>query len=166
MAHIPYGYRIENGAAVIFTKEAKELKLFFTLYLTGSSIESARKLAGLTVCKTTAGQILGRRVYLGDGYYPQIIDQETFLRVAKERTERCERMNRHPVPKPRSAFPIRTKFKVIVPEDLSFAAQLSPAERAAALYRLILPDEGGEERISKSNEARIRSRLHLAEKGR
>lgn len=151
MAHIPYGYRIRNGKAVIHDEEAARVRHFFELYLSGLSIESARQAAGIFLSIWTANQILKRKVYLGDTYYPQIIDKTTFQKAAKERACRYRRTNRHKTSPFKEAFPVRTRFRLDLPEyfpggvssyiNSNLNPSLSPAEKAAALYDLIIPDE-------------------------
>ena len=38
MGQIPYGYRIENGAAVIVPEEAAQIRLIFQNYIAGMSL--------------------------------------------------------------------------------------------------------------------------------
>lgn len=46
MGQIPYGYRIENGAAVIIPAEAAQIRLIFQNYIAGMSLQSAARAAG------------------------------------------------------------------------------------------------------------------------
>ena len=39
MGQIPYGYRIENGAAVIIPAEAAQIRLIFQNYIAGMSLQ-------------------------------------------------------------------------------------------------------------------------------
>ena len=43
MGQIPYGYRIENGAAVIIPAEAAQIRLIFQNYIAGMSLQSAAR---------------------------------------------------------------------------------------------------------------------------
>ena len=43
MGQIPYGYRIENGAAVIVPEEAAQIRLIFQNYIAGMSLQSAEE---------------------------------------------------------------------------------------------------------------------------
>lgn len=88
MAHIPYGYIILEGKAQIDPGCADQLVQFFKNYLGGLSIEAAG--ADIPLGRTSLGKILQNRVYLGDEYYPQIIDTETFEAVQDERQRRYE----------------------------------------------------------------------------
>ena len=45
MAHIPYGYRIVGGKAVIDSEAKERLDVFFDEYLSGASISKAAKEA-------------------------------------------------------------------------------------------------------------------------
>ena len=46
MGHTPYGYRIENGSAVIVEREANFIRQMFQNYLDGMSLREAGKSAG------------------------------------------------------------------------------------------------------------------------
>ena len=41
MAHIPYGYKIKNGCAVIISEEADRIHLLYNAFLQGLSIDAA-----------------------------------------------------------------------------------------------------------------------------
>ena len=47
MEHIPYGYRIENGTAVIDEMAAEQVKRMFVNYLNGDSLIKAAENAAL-----------------------------------------------------------------------------------------------------------------------
>ena len=78
MRHIPYGYRIENGRAVIDEKQAATVRDFFQNYISGMALMPAAEKAGLKLYHGSAGRMLRNKKYLGDDYYPAIIDKETF----------------------------------------------------------------------------------------
>ena len=46
--HIPYGYRIENGVAVIDEGQAEQVRTLFSGYLSGLALVPAAEAAGLT----------------------------------------------------------------------------------------------------------------------
>lgn len=71
MGHIPYGYRIEKGAAVIDKDAAARIKVLYSGYLGGLSLEAAAKEAGIGINHSRAKHILRDRRYLGDGFYPR-----------------------------------------------------------------------------------------------
>ena len=47
MRHIPYGYKIENGMAVIDEEEAAMVRKFFDYYISGLALMAAAKKMGL-----------------------------------------------------------------------------------------------------------------------
>ena len=47
MGHTPYGYKIENGKAVIDETAAGKLRTLFDNYLNGLSLQTAAKAAGI-----------------------------------------------------------------------------------------------------------------------
>ena len=77
MRHIPYGYRIENGRAVIDGEQAVTVREFFQNYISGMALMPAAENAGLKLYHGSAGRMLRNKKYLGDDYYPAIIDKET-----------------------------------------------------------------------------------------
>lgn len=99
MSHTPYGYRIENGKAVIDTKAAEQIKALFKAYLSGGSLNTAAKKAGIEASHGGIGRILRNRYYLGDEYYPAIIDADTFTSVEEERFKRASHLGRIRAPK-------------------------------------------------------------------
>ena len=78
MRHIPYGYRIENGRAVIDEEQAATVREFFQNYISGMALMPAAEKSGLKLYHGSAGRMLRNKKYLGDDYYPAIIDKETF----------------------------------------------------------------------------------------
>ncbi len=47
MGHTPYGYRIEDGKAVVDEKTSEQVKELFSGYLAGLSLKEAAKKAGI-----------------------------------------------------------------------------------------------------------------------
>ena len=47
MSHIPFGYAIKNGKAVVNEKEAVKIKELFGAYLSGLSLSEAAQKAGI-----------------------------------------------------------------------------------------------------------------------
>lgn len=78
MGHTPYGYRIEDGKAVVDEIAAEQVKELFSGYLAGLSLKGATKKAGKDCYHATASKMLQNKHYLGDEFYPPIIDEETF----------------------------------------------------------------------------------------
>lgn len=94
MRHIPYGYRIENGRAVLDPDEARRVRAFFEDYLNGASQQGAARQNGIYRAQATLGKMLRDKKYTGDGFYPPIIPQETFDRVQEERKRREKSLGR------------------------------------------------------------------------
>jgi len=94
MSHTPFGYQIENGKAVIDNEAAEQIKTLFNSYLSGDSLANAAKKAGIKSFHAGIGRILRNTCYLGDDYYPAIIDQETFVAAEAERIKRAEKLGR------------------------------------------------------------------------
>lgn len=94
MKHIPYGYRIENGMAVVDEAEADTVRKFFDYYISGLALMAAAEKAGLQLYHGSAGRMLRNVKYLGDDYYPAIIDKATFDKAEEIRMGRAKELGR------------------------------------------------------------------------
>lgn len=110
MGHTPYGYRIENGKAVIDEAAAAQVQALYKNYLSGLSLTNAAKEAGLDLLHSGAKRMMRNNHYLGDDFYPTIIDKESFDAVEAELGKRSSKLGREdrykasPVKKPPTAF--------------------------------------------------------------
>ena len=93
-AHIPYGYRIVNGKAVVDEVQAEQVRSFFEEYISGKALKVAAENVGLKIFHGSAGRMLRNTHYLGDDYYPAIIDQELFDKAEEERQSRASQLGR------------------------------------------------------------------------
>ena len=94
MSHTPFGYRIVNGEAVIDEPAAEQLKNLFLAYLAGDSLTTAAQKAGIRISHAVVGKMLRNTHYLGDNYYPAIIDPDIFESAEAERIRRAEKLGR------------------------------------------------------------------------
>lgn len=133
MKHIPYGYRIENGMAVVDEVEADAVRKFFDYYISGLALMAAAEKVGLKLYHGSAGRILRNVKYLGDDYYPAIIDKATFDKAEEIRMSRAKALGRVREPEVKQAEPFQTKFTMpavkIIYDD--------PFVQAAYAYSLI-----------------------------
>jgi len=113
MGHTPRGYRIENGRAVIDREAAEQIKTLYLAYLAGDSLASAAKRAGIESCHGGISSILSNLRYLGDTYYPAIIDPDTFAAAQAERQKRATKLGRLRAPKEvlEARFPTAFRLK-------------------------------------------------------
>ena len=88
MGHTPYGYSIENGCATIKEDEANKIRKLYENYLSGMALAKAAAAAGIETYHGTAKRLMENRHYLGDDFYPAIIDQETYDKAAAIRLNR------------------------------------------------------------------------------
>ena len=132
MGHTPYGYRIENGTAVINDQEADCVRRIFDNYISGMSLREAASAAGHPLVHSTVKRMLTKKYYCGDDFYPAIIDISTFHTANNELKRRADNKNqtgktRRIVPKPETEFtfsPPLTQYD-------------DPYEQAQYLYSLI-----------------------------
>lgn len=133
MGHIPYGYRIENGMAVIDDAAALQVRKLYKNYLSGMSLVNAAKEAGLDLLHSGAKRMMRNKHYLGDSFYPAIIDKESFDAVEAELGKRSSKLGREdrykasPVKKPPTSFRLSD-----VTENYD-----NPIRQAEYLYSLI-----------------------------
>ncbi len=94
MSHTPFGYRIVNGEAVIDEIAAEQIKTIFLAYLSGDSLATSAQKAGILISHAVIGKMLRNVRYLGDDYYPAIIEPHIFESVEAERIKRAEKLGR------------------------------------------------------------------------
>ena len=140
MAHIPYGYKIQNGRAVIISEEAVRIRSLYHAFLEGLSIDSAGKKTGIPLSRSAVGKILSNRVYLGDGYYPPLIEESLYKRVQEERAGRTPASpsaRRSSVP---ATIPIRTAFYLSSPPEKKGNAAFDAQSLYESIEALEAPD--------------------------
>lgn len=94
MTHTPYGYKIEKGQAVIDESIAEKVRQLFIEFLNCSSMRAAAVKVGIDKTHSVIGRLLRNEVYLGDEYYPQLIDDELFQKVQEQRNSNARSQNR------------------------------------------------------------------------
>ena len=138
MGHTPYGYRIENGKAVIDEAAATQVRELYKNYLSGLSLTNAAKEAGLDLLHSGAKRMMRNSHYLGDDFYPAIIDRETFEAFAAERDRREKALGRdNRESKPVTASPAPTVFRMRK-KDQTLS---NPYRQAEYIYSLIESEE-------------------------
>ena len=131
-SRIPYGYRIRDGKAVIEPQEAERLKCYFQYYLDGETMAEAARMAGLTCSKGTYPNLFRRPEYVGDAYYPGLIEpayQKLLVREWERRRAASPRVRREPV---RQEVKVYTDFR-FAGKMSSRGGEKSPAKDAAGL---------------------------------
>ena len=131
-AHIPYGYRIVDGKAVVDEFQAEQVRTFFKEYISGKALKAAEEV-GLKIFHGSAGRMLRNIHYLGDDYYPAIIDQELFDNAEVERLSRANQLGR--------VRELKAKETPAVPLHFTMGRQTKviydPFEQAEYAYSLI-----------------------------
>lgn len=91
---IPFGYRMEQGKAVIYPVESKVVTAIFGQYTAGASyLDIVATLKAQPVLydaerlwsKSMVARILRDRRYTGEDGFPALLDDETFQRAARKR---------------------------------------------------------------------------------
>ncbi len=72
----------------------EQIKTLFHSYLSGDSLATAAKKAGIKAFHAGIGRMLRITRYLGGDYYPAIIDLDTFKAAEAERIKRAEKLGR------------------------------------------------------------------------
>ena len=133
MGHTPFGYRIENGVAVVDEHAAEQVQALYQSYLSGDSLRTVANKAGIDAFHAGIGRILKNRHYLGDDYYPAIIDPDTFAAVQEERFRRASALGRIRQPKEDKAATYPITFHIIEGTQVYD----DPFAQAAYAYSLI-----------------------------
>lgn len=95
MGHTPFGYRIENGKAVIDEAAAAQVRDLYKNYLSGLSLTNAAKASGLGLLHSGAKRMMLNRHYLGDDFYPAIINPASFDAISAELSKRSTQLGRN-----------------------------------------------------------------------
>ncbi|MGP1505525.1 MAG: hypothetical protein ACTTIR_07885 [Eggerthia catenaformis] len=94
MGHTPFGYTIIDGKAEIDADAAAKIKAMFDNYLSGMALVASAKEAGIIIKHSGVKRILTNKHYLGDGFYPALIDEETFNKADEEIKRRASELGR------------------------------------------------------------------------
>ena len=133
MGHTPFGYRIENGVAVIDEEAAEKLRMLYANYLDGMSLKNAATEAGIETYHASAKRLLMTEHYFGDDFYPAIIGKEAFDRVQAERVKRAAALGRLDRKSKRKPPKIPTQFSIgAIMEHYD-----NPATQAEYVYSLL-----------------------------
>jgi site-specific DNA recombinase len=102
--HMPHGYKIEDGKVIFDDEKAAVIKKIFEEYHKGSSLHAiAKELTNVGFLNAnnkpnwnhgSVGKILQNIKYVGDDFYPQMIDKEIFESVQKRRKKKEEELGR------------------------------------------------------------------------
>ncbi len=133
MGHTPFGYKIENGIAVIDQPAADKLRQLYKNYLSGMSLSKAAAEAGIPTYHGTAKRLMETVHYLGDSFYPAIIDKETYQKAQEERKRRATKLGRNNKQTQMRTIQIPTRFHM---NEVS-ALHDNPMKQAEYLYSLI-----------------------------
>ena len=143
MGHTPYGYKIENGKAVVDQEKSEKIKVLFEAYLSGDSLATAAKKAGIKAFHAGIGNILKNKRYVGDGFYPAIIDKASFEAAEIERMSRAEKLGRIWEKKELIGSPAPTFF-LIADGNEQFDDPFKQAEYAYRLIEMEVNTNGGQ----------------------
>ena len=133
MGHTPFGYRIKNGKAVIDEPAAEKIRQLYKNYLSGMSMVAAAKAADIDTYHGTVKRMMGNRHYMGDDFYPAIIDVNTFTEAMLERQRRAKKLGRTDRIKPPVKKTAPNTFKLGKIKEFYD----DPAKQAEYLYSLI-----------------------------
>ena len=94
MGHTPYGYVIKDGKATIDEEQSEQIKKLYKNYLSGMSLKKAASEAGMETYHSSAKRLMQNKHYLGDNFYPAIIDKDTFDKASAEFLRRASLLGR------------------------------------------------------------------------
>lgn len=138
MAHIPYGYEIVDGIAVVNPEKKAKLERLFELYNSGAALKVTGDELGFGLEHCGVARLISNTVYLGTDFYPAIIDEETFERAGQERLKRAKRLGRiHDYSKVEKEKRVRQRY-FLDKVERKFS---DPFEQAAFAYSQIRSEE-------------------------
>lgn len=85
MSHTLFGYKTENRIAVIDQPAADKLRQLYKNYLSGMFLSKAASAAEIKTYHGTAKRLTETTHYLGDSFYPAIIDEDIYQKTQEER---------------------------------------------------------------------------------
>ena len=106
----------------------------FKYYLEGMSLNGISEKTGIGNSHGGISAILTKRCYLGDRFYPAIVDAETFSRATEEKERRAKKLNRLNQFKPRPHRTVPAEFFFTNDVDGTATEEDTPARRAERLY--------------------------------
>ena len=112
---------------------AEQVQALYQSYLSGDSLRTVANKVGIDAFHAGIGKILKNRHYLGDDYYPAIIDPDTFTAVQEERFKRASALGRIREPKEDKVAAYPTTFHIIEGTQVYD----DPFAQAAYAYSLI-----------------------------
>ena len=134
---VPFGYKIENGKAVVNEEEVQKLRSFFRLFMAGASMAGAAHDAGLSCHHTTLPLLFKREAYIGTDFYPTIITKEYQQMLIEEWERRKLETTKAPYVRTIRFVKILTDFD---PSSLTYdLPHTSPELYISALYEQIRP---------------------------
>ena len=84
MAHIPYGYKIVDGKAVIDEEQAERVRTLFEGYISGLALKTAAEKAGLQIFHGSAGRMLRNiNTTLEMNITPPLLKRNYLIRLKK-----------------------------------------------------------------------------------
>jgi hypothetical protein len=133
---------IQGGRAVINEKSTDQVRALFQGYLSGLSLAEAAKEAGIKRYHSSLARMLTNKRYLGDDFYPPIIDDSTFDAVQAERVRRAQLLGRmvDQVKTKSSVRPLRFTISSI---DTQYKDPFRQAEYAYSLIESEVHMDGG-----------------------
>ena len=128
-----FGYKVVDGKTVIDEMVAEQVKTVFREYLQGASLSEAALKARIAVSHGSIVNMLRNGHYLGDDYYPALIDQNTFSSVQDERSRRAIKLGR--VYEPNEEIPRVIPTQFYIKESPQHC--VDPFQQAEQTYHLI-----------------------------
>ncbi len=107
--------------------------MLYKSYLSGDTLIGAAKKANINTTHSVAGKLLRNKHYIGDDYYPAIIDTELFEAVQAERLQRAQKLGRIQEPKSKKEVIYPTAFHM---NEITQRYE-DPFQKAEYAYNLI-----------------------------
>ena len=132
--HTPLGYEISDGRIKVNEDEANAVRSIIQNYLSGMSLIKAASEAGFQLTHSSVKRILTNKRYLGDGFYPRIIDDETAHDIEREMKRRATKLGRNNLSKKEKVQYLPDTSYRLTSIDKKFS---DPVAQAEYVYSLI-----------------------------
>ena len=95
MAYTPYGYFIKDGIAASDAVKAQQIKVLFQEYVAGASLQTIADNNGIPRKHASLGRMIEDKRYVGDSFYPAIVDGDIWSKAQAKRKRRAEQLGRN-----------------------------------------------------------------------
>lgn len=95
MGHTPYGYLLKDGIVTPDPVKSEQVKALFNEYLEGAGLQTIANNMGIPRKHVSLGHMIEDQRYIGNSFYPAIVDKDIWIKAQAERKERARKYGRN-----------------------------------------------------------------------